>query len=68
MIQYYRKVVEIMDFAKEMIAYRARHNLSQEKMAELMELSKGSIYKLEARKTEPRAVTVSKFEQLIEKE
>ena len=68
MIQYYRKVVEIMDFAKEMIAYRARHNLSQEKMAELMELSKGSIYKLEARKTEPRAVTVSKFEQLMEKE
>ena len=57
-----------MDFAKEMIDYRARHNLSQEKMAELMDLSKGSIYKLEARKTEPRAITVSKFEQLKEKE
>ena len=68
MIQCYRKVVERLDFAKEMIDYRARHNLSQEKMAELMDLSKGSIYKLEARKTEPRAITVSKFEQLKEKE
>lgn len=57
-----------MDFAKEMIAYRARHNLSQEKMAELMELSSGAVYKLETKKTKPRAVTISKLEQLMEKE
>ena len=57
-----------MDFAKEMLGYRARHNLSQEKMAELMELSSGAVYKLEIGKSKPRAITISKLEQLMEKE
>ena len=57
-----------MDFAREMLGYRARHNLSQEKMAELMELSSGAVYTLEIGKSKPRAITISKLEQLLEKE
>lgn len=56
-----------MDIAKVIIDYRARHNLSQKAFAELVGLHFNTIYSIEAGE-KPRATTVSKIQQLIDKE
>ncbi len=57
-----------MDVAKTIVDYRARHNLSQQAFAELVGMTVNGIYKLESGKRKARATTVSKIQQLIDKE
>ena len=59
-----------MDISKEMLDYRARNNLTQKDLAEIMGLTILGIYKIEKNrfKTEPRATTISKMQTLLDEE
>jgi len=48
----------------EILEYRTRHNLSQEKMAELLKVNKWSICNIENGKQNPRKTLVMRFELL----
>ena len=53
---------------KELVDYRARNNLSQRQLAELLGMTTGAIYLLENNKRKARKTTESKMYQLLEKE
>lgn len=55
---------EIMDL---MISYRAKHNLSQEKLAELCHLTKQTIHNVETGLQTPSRLTRQKILEVVKK-
>ena len=54
-----------MELAKDIIQYRAKNNMSQEKFAELVGVAKTTIYGIEAGKTTATKLTEAKIRLVI---
>lgn len=53
------------NFASEMLKFRAKNNLPGQAMADIMWVSKNTIYLWETGKKEPRRIAIEKLQQLI---
>jgi DNA-binding XRE family transcriptional regulator len=57
-----------MDYAREFLLYRAKHNISQGALGNLLEISAGSVYRIENNIFKPSPLTRTKFDLLKEEE
>ena len=57
---------ELKKLSKKILRYRAKHNLSAEKFAELCRLTMPTIYNIENCKQRPSKMTLSKILNVIE--
>lgn len=55
-----------MDIVSEIVAYRARHNISQEEFARRAKLSKQTINSIENGLQNPTQLTIAKIKLLID--
>ena len=56
----------MIDYAEEFLIFRAKRNLTQAKLAELLGISRMSVYNIESGKTNPSKVTYTKLKLLKE--
>jgi DNA-binding XRE family transcriptional regulator len=57
-----------MDIKEQMVMYRAKHGLSQERLAELCGLTKATVWNIESGRSNPTKLTIAKIKNVIEKE
>lgn len=53
------------DLINRMIAFRGKHDLSQEKLAELCKLSTQTIWAVESGQQKPSKLTLAKIEEVL---
>ena len=51
-----------MDFGRTLLEFRAKHNLTQKQLANIIGVDTNTVYRTENRKTEPTQVNKIKFE------